>query len=147
MSHHGAQLRWKGQLGGGEGLIPTHPVNIPCGRKPEHPEKTHDFRQSVDRLFSHESVARIEPTHSEVQGPCSDDCATEAPKAAMEFYQFHSVLCIHAFLGVSSRLLSVFCNRFLLCLLYDGGNEKNWDSLLLHQSILYTESIITAPTF
>ena len=29
-------------------LIPTHPVNYPCGRKPEHPEKTHDFRQSVD---------------------------------------------------------------------------------------------------
>jgi hypothetical protein len=32
----------------------------------EHPEKTHDFRQSVDRLFSHESVARIEPTYSEL---------------------------------------------------------------------------------
>ena len=26
----------------------SHPVNIPCGRKPEYPEKTHDFRQSVD---------------------------------------------------------------------------------------------------
>ena len=26
----------------------THPVNFPCGRKPEYPEKTHDFRQSVD---------------------------------------------------------------------------------------------------
>jgi hypothetical protein len=34
-------------------LIPTHPVNIPFGRKPEYPEKTHDFRQSVDWLFSH----------------------------------------------------------------------------------------------
>jgi hypothetical protein len=32
-------------------FILTHPVNFPCGRKPEHPEKTHDFRQSVDRLF------------------------------------------------------------------------------------------------
>ena len=32
------------------GLIPTHPVNIPCGRKPEYPEKSHDFRQSVDGL-------------------------------------------------------------------------------------------------
>jgi hypothetical protein len=29
-------------------FIPTHPVNFPCGRKPEHPEKTHDFWQSVD---------------------------------------------------------------------------------------------------
>jgi hypothetical protein len=26
----------------------THPVNFPCGRKPEYPEETHDFRQSVD---------------------------------------------------------------------------------------------------
>ena len=25
----------------------THPVNFPCGRKPEQPEK-HDFQQSVD---------------------------------------------------------------------------------------------------
>jgi hypothetical protein len=29
-------------------FILTHPVNFPCGRKPEHPEKTHNFRQSVD---------------------------------------------------------------------------------------------------
>ena len=48
-------------------FILTHPVNFPCGRKPERPEKTHDFRQSVDRLFSHESVARIEPTNFEVK--------------------------------------------------------------------------------
>jgi hypothetical protein len=26
----------------------THPVNVTCGRKPEYPEETHDFRQSVD---------------------------------------------------------------------------------------------------
>jgi hypothetical protein len=38
-------------------FVLTHPVNFPCGRKPEHPEKTHDFRRSVDGLFSHESVA------------------------------------------------------------------------------------------
>ena len=25
----------------------THPVNFPCGRKPEYPEETRDFRQSV----------------------------------------------------------------------------------------------------
>ena len=42
-------------------FILTHPVNFPCGRKPGHPEKTHDFRQSVDRLFSHESVAIVDP--------------------------------------------------------------------------------------
>jgi hypothetical protein len=48
-------------------FILTHPVNFPCGREPEHPEKTHDFRQSVDGLFSLESVARIELTNSEVK--------------------------------------------------------------------------------
>jgi hypothetical protein len=53
-------------------LILTHPVNFPCGRKLEHPEKTYDFQQSVDRLFSHESVARIEPTISEVKGAGAD---------------------------------------------------------------------------
>ena len=49
-------------------FILTHPVNFPCGKKPEHPEKTHDFRQSVDWLFSHESVVRMQPTNSEVKG-------------------------------------------------------------------------------
>jgi hypothetical protein len=49
--------------------------------KLEHLEKTHDFRQSVDRLFSHESVVRIEPTISDVKAACSDHCATEAPLA------------------------------------------------------------------
>ena len=51
----------------------THPVDFPCGRKPERLEKTHDFLQSVDRLFSHESVARIEAAISEVKDACSDD--------------------------------------------------------------------------
>jgi hypothetical protein len=60
-------------------FILTHPVNFHCGRKPERPEKTHDFRQSVDWLFSHESVARIgEPMISEVKGACSDDCVTQS---------------------------------------------------------------------
>ena len=26
----------------------AHPINFPCGKKQEYPEKTHDFRQSVD---------------------------------------------------------------------------------------------------
>ena len=59
-------------------FILTHPVNFPCGRKAEHPVKTHDFQQNVDRLFSHEFVARIEPMISEVKGACSNDCANEA---------------------------------------------------------------------
>ena len=47
-------------------LYPNPPANLPCGRKPECPEKTHDFRQSVGILFSHEKFEeswwRIEPT-------------------------------------------------------------------------------------
>jgi hypothetical protein len=31
----------------------THAVNFPCGRKPEDPEETHDFRQSVDFYSFH----------------------------------------------------------------------------------------------
>jgi hypothetical protein len=72
MSHHGSQLRWKGHSENN----PNHPVIIPCGKKLEYPEKTHDFRQGVDWLFSHkcqESTARIEPTISEVvNGAFSD---------------------------------------------------------------------------
>ena len=30
-----------------------HIVNFPCGRKPEYPEETHDFRQSVDFYSFH----------------------------------------------------------------------------------------------
>jgi hypothetical protein len=33
--------------------VSIHPVNFPCGRKPEYPEKTHDFRQSVDFYSFH----------------------------------------------------------------------------------------------
>ena len=29
----------------------NHPVNFPCERRPENPEKPHDFRQSVEELF------------------------------------------------------------------------------------------------
>jgi hypothetical protein len=60
-------------------FILTHPVNFPCGRKLDAPEKTLDFRQSDDSgLVSHESAARIQPTNSEVKDVCSEDCATEA---------------------------------------------------------------------
>jgi hypothetical protein len=42
-------------------FILTRPVNFPCGRELEHApaEKTHDFRQSVDWFFSHESVSQL----------------------------------------------------------------------------------------
>jgi hypothetical protein len=73
-------------------FILTHPVNFPCGRKPKHPKKTHDFRQlSVDWLFSHESVARIKPTNSEAKRACSDNfhCGRkpEHPEKTHDFCQ------------------------------------------------------------
>ena len=62
-------------------ILLTHSDNLSYKRKSERPEKTHNFCKSVDWLVSHESVARIEPTISEVKGACSDDsCAIEAPK-------------------------------------------------------------------
>ena len=40
----------------------THPVNFPCGRKPEYSEKTHDFRQSVYyTLFSGLIARQVTP--------------------------------------------------------------------------------------
>ena len=72
-------------------FILTHPVDFPCGRKPEGPEKTHDFRQScVDRLFSHEPIARIELTFSQVKRACSDDRATEAPIISPRYAEYAS---------------------------------------------------------
>jgi hypothetical protein len=44
----------------------------------EHPEKTRAFQQSVHRLFSHESVAGVESTNSEVKGACYHNRAPEA---------------------------------------------------------------------
>ena len=46
-------------------------------------------RQSVDRLFSHESVARIGPKFSEVKGACFDTRATEAPSRLNLQQKFH----------------------------------------------------------
>ena len=38
------------------------PVNFPCGRKPEYPEKTHDFRQSVDFTLFTRGLVRVHHT-------------------------------------------------------------------------------------
>ena len=66
----------------------TYHVNFPCGRKPEYPEKTHDFRQSVDHTLHMRtgfgSALRwtslgIEPGTLEVKSEWSDHYTTEAP--------------------------------------------------------------------
>ena len=66
------------------GPYPSHPVNVPCGMKPEYPEKTHDFRQSVDYnvLLSHENWAQFHLTEIElgtleVKGEWSDQYASD----------------------------------------------------------------------
>ena len=63
----------------------THPVNFPCGRKPEYPEETHDFQQSVDfysfhmrnwvRVALRKFSLRLEPAASEVKGKCANHLA------------------------------------------------------------------------
>ena len=42
----------------------TYPVYFPCGRKPECPKETHDFRQSVD-FYSFHMKTEFE-WHSEI---------------------------------------------------------------------------------
>ena len=50
-------------------VYPNLPRQLSLWGKLEHPEKTHDFRQSVDRLFHMSGDnERIEPTISEVKG-------------------------------------------------------------------------------
>ena len=60
----------------------SHPVNFPCGRKPEYPEKTHDFRQSVDyfhmRTGFKSTLLGNELGTLEVKGEWSDHHTTEA---------------------------------------------------------------------
>ena len=60
-----------------------HPVNFPCGRKTEYPEKTHDSAER--RLYSfhmrtgfESTLLRIELGTLEVKGEWSDYYTTEA---------------------------------------------------------------------
>ena len=80
----------------------THPVNFPCERKPEYPEETHDFRQSVDFYsFSHEDWVRValrkfslrlQTAASEVKGKCANHLATEAPPPKKNYKVFVMLL-------------------------------------------------------
>ena len=59
----------------------THPVNFPCGRNPEHLQKTDNFRQIktfVDSFHAHEFEAKSNAqTKRCMEGACSDDYAAE----------------------------------------------------------------------
>ena len=107
-------------------FVLTHPVNFRCGRKPERPEKTDDFRQSVDWLFSHESVARIEPTISEMKGACFDDCATEAPSAVFWYNYNKSWHTFALFLALSSEFDLFFVSTFCFSLLSVSLDSLSW---------------------
>jgi hypothetical protein len=57
----------------------THPVNFPCGRKPEYPGKTHNVRQSVEFYSFHMRTGLNLHAASEVKGNSANHLATEAP--------------------------------------------------------------------
>jgi hypothetical protein len=70
-------------------FILSHPVNFFCGRKPEHPEKTYDFQQSVDRLFSHESVLSHESAY--IHGKKRSGCCNTDENRVEQCFAAHIV--------------------------------------------------------
>ena len=56
----------------------TVKIRIPCGRKPEYPEKTYDIRYSVDSFHMSPQRESNPRSHAEVKGTCSDDCDTSS---------------------------------------------------------------------
>ena len=50
-------------------IYPNPPCQVfSCGRKPENPEKTHDFRQSVDELFTRAIRGSIQARTHDLSG-------------------------------------------------------------------------------
>ena len=118
-------------------LCLTHPVNFPCGRKPEYPEETHDLRQSVDFYSSHEDWVRValrkfslrlEPAASEVKGKCANHLATEAPKAPPKPHRSHLLL--------FKSFLWIVCESFIVKLTFVEVHDKK-ESKLFSLSVLY----------
>ena len=102
------------------GIIPTYSV-----RKPECSEKTHDFWESVDGLFSHKchkSVARTEPTISEVKGACSDDCATEAPEYIKILPDCDWLISVQLISNISTKI----CNSAKICNKLDKTSARGF---------------------
>ena len=62
---------------------PNPRAKLALGRKPEHPEKTHHFRQSVDRLFSHPSES-----NPQTQRWKALSLTNAPPKPRFFFYQW-----------------------------------------------------------
>ena len=61
-----------------------HPVNfLVRGNRSGRGKPTTFDRALTDSFRISRSVARIEPTNSEVKGACSDDCNTEAIKYSL----------------------------------------------------------------
>ena len=124
------------------GLVrsPTHPVNILCGRKPEYPEKTHDFRQSVDDSFYIENhVSAVGPTIPEVKSACACSCPPPPPSPTVLYLysssfllQFIKLLEVVLLAGdllgplfvLVVLLLVVFVVPFVLCARGRCGSES-----------------------
>jgi hypothetical protein len=98
-------------------LTPTHPVNIPCGRKPVYPEKPTTLGRALTDSFHisvmDESIVRIIPTISEVSErhllSCSDNCATKAPNE----HSISACLAIITNTGFEKKI-KIFSKRVLL---------------------------------
>ena len=93
----------------------SHPVNFPCGRKPEYPEKTHDFRQSVDCYSFHmrtgleSTLLGVELGTLEVKGEWSDHYTTEAPsKYCKNVFSSLKAAFIVSLINLVGRLISFF---------------------------------------
>jgi hypothetical protein len=136
----------------------THPVNFPCGRKPEYPGKTHDFRQSVDfLLFSHEDWVRVAlrkflvrfgPAASEVKGKCANHLATEAPCMANYLRtRLHFLIglvgflafCFGIFILASARLKirNILTGELKYFINYGSNTCQYWAGIPVRLRIMY----------
>jgi hypothetical protein len=83
-------------------------------------QKTHDLRQRVDWIYSHESAAKIEPTNSEVQGAGCEDCATAKPRIA----NWHTPQIWMLGIGLTAFMISWFAVLYIYKPFYPGRNTN-----------------------
>ena len=126
---------------------PNHPVNFPCGRKPDYPEKTHDFRQSVD-YYSFEKFERVtlrRPFWESNPPPTSSVLTTSLPK-------LHNVVMPTFFICCCQQYCPVLLSA-LLTTVNDVDSPTLFNSVLstIEQindnffRALYKRGIITVP--
>jgi hypothetical protein len=113
----------------------THPVNFPCRRKPEYPEETHDFRQSIDFYSFHMRTgfeSHWESSHWDLnlrpQRWKSSALTTWPPKPLNEPFRIKLYFIISVFADSNSMLS--FC-RLYFCMLTCSGMICKLDNVTL----------------